>query len=328
MLDERVYTMKKMETILACKYGPMDPKVNLLPDFFTGFEASQRKKIVTEEAFFYKELTAPYSVDVKIKTRYIHFRTKDNAEIAVKVYEPRNMDRPMPVVMFFHGGGFITCSVETHNYVSSFIACNANVVVCSVEYRLAPEHKFPTGLEDCYEAIKWVIANKNGLNVNISRLMVCGDSSGANFSAVLCLMAKERKEFQIANQILIYPVTDLSGTVNKKSIEVYGSVGKDSAHGKGVDIIAAYTNPSDDLSNPYISPILAEDVTGLPPALFIEAECDALVDDGLMYAKRLKDSGVLVICEIYEGMPHAFILRTYEETFKALNDICDYILKF
>jgi len=319
--------MIKMETITECKYGPLNPKVNMEPDFFTCFEADKRKEIVTEEAKFYKELTEPYSVDDKINTKYVSFKTKDGSEIPIKVYEPKNMDKPLPVVVFFHGGGFITCSVETHNFVPSYIACNANVIVCSVEYRLAPEYKFPIGLEDCYESIKWIIENKKELNVDASKLMVCGDSSGANFSAVLCLMAKERKEFQISNQILIYPATDLSGKVYKKSAEAYAPVGGD-ADGKGVDFIALYTNDCDDLSNPYISPLLARNVTGLPPALFISAECDPLLDDGLMYAKKLKDAGVTVDYKIYEGMPHAFILRTYEETFEALNYICNYVEKF
>lgn len=320
--------MKKMDIITECKYGPLDPKVNLEPDFFTCFEASKRDEIVKEEAKFYKELTNPYSVDDKINMRYVYFKTKDGAEIPIKVYEPKNMDKPLPVVVFFHGGGFITCSVETHNFVPAYIASKANVIVCSVEYRLAPEYKFPIGLEDCYESIKWIIANKEELNIDVSKLMVCGDSSGASFSAVLCLMAKDRKEFEISNQILIYPATDFTGTVYKKSEEVYVPVGADSDSGKGVDIIALYTNPSDDLSNPFISPLFAEDVEGLPPALFIEAECDALLDDGLMYAKKLKDAGVSVDYKIYEGMPHAFILRTYEETFEALNYICDYIINF
>jgi acetyl esterase len=313
----------KMHPIVKCKYGPLNPKVDLLPDFFSNFDASIRDEILKEEAKFYKELTKPYSIGERININDIQYKTKDGTQIPLRIYEPRISDFSFPPIMFFHGGGFITCSVETHNFLPSFIAYNANAIVFSVDYRLAPEYKFPIGLEDCYEAILWIKENNKKFNIDFSKLMVCGDSSGGNFAAVVCLMARDRKEFEIVKQILIYPVTDLSGTVDKKSVEIYTPTNEDRK--KGVDYISLYTKSSDNLSNPYLSPLVAEDLTRLPPALFIQAECDSLLDDGLMYAQRLQDASVKVEYKIYKGMPHAFILRTYEETFDALEYICNFI---
>jgi len=310
----------KFKLITEPEYGPLDPKVNLKPDFFSGFIPDKRKEIVTAEAAFYKELTTPYSVDDRIDTWYDGFQAKDKAEIPVKIYKPKNAAEELPVHMFFHGGGFITCSIETHNYVPSYIAANANCMVISVEYRLAPEYKFPIGLEDCYQSIQWVNDQAQNLNVDVTRLSVGGDSAGGNISAVLCLMAKERKEFQISSQVLIYPGTGAYNKFKLRSAEVYPPIGSGD-----MDVMKMYLNETDDPSNLHLSPFLADDVTGFPPALFIEAECDPLLDDGLMYAKKLQDAGVPVQYMIYKGMPHAFILRIYEETFAALNEICTFL---
>lgn len=317
---------KKFETLLKIKYGSLDPKVNLEPDFFTGFDPARRKEIVTEEAAFYHGITQPYSKDDKLEKHYESFTAEDGYEIPVKIYRPKNATGSLPVVMFFHGGGFMTCSVETHDYVPSYLAAEAGVIAINVEYRLAPEYKFPRGLEDCYLACKWAIEHKEKLGIVEDRLFVCGDSSGGNFAAAIALMAKDRKEFDVYGQILIYPVTDVAEAVEKRSLEVYGSVCGTEEHPTPV-LTSYFKNIKADAGKPYASPLLADDLEGLPKALFIQAECDGLVDDGLMYAKRLKDAGVPVECKVYEGMPHAFILRTYSETFEALDQICAFLKK-
>lgn len=316
--------MSMYEPILQCEYGPLDPKVNLEPDFFTGFEASRRTEIVAEEAKFYHSITAPYSVDAELEKRYLTVKAKDGYELPVKVYQPKQAGDNMPALVFFHGGGFMTCSVETHDYVPSYLAAKAKIACFSVEYRLAPEAKFPIGLEDCYTVCKWVAEHAAEFGADAEKLVVCGDSSGGNFAAVIALMAKERKDLHLWKQILIYPVTDLGGAVEKKSARVYAPVGGASESVSPM-LLAYLDDPENDVKNPWVSPMLADDFTDLPSALFIEGECDSLVDDGLIYAKLLQDAGVSVECCIYKGMPHAFILRTYEETFAALNQICAFI---
>lgn len=317
--------MKMFETFMECKYGPLNPKVNLSPDFFSGFQPEKRKEILVEEEKFYRELTAPFSVDSGINTEFFTVPARDNFKIRVKKYTPKHATHPSPVMVFFHGGGFITCSVETHNFVPAYVARNAGITVFSVEYRLAPENKFPTGLEDCYSVIKWIAQNNIPLQIDPRRISVCGDSSGGNFAMVISIMARDRKEFEIHNQVLIYPVTDLTDSIYKKSVEVYGKSKLNTDEKKGVDFISAYLKDGQDRTNPYVSPLFISDTSGIPPTLFIQAECDVFLDDGLMLAKRLQDGGVKVTCEIFEGMPHAFILRTYDETFQALQTICTYL---
>ncbi len=319
--------MNRYVPIQPCDYGPLDPKVDLSPDFFTGFDPARRKEIVTAEARFYRELTRPFSVDDRLTKRYASFTAPDGYEVPVKLYRPKDNGGALPVLVFLHGGGFKTCSVETHDFVPSYIAANAGVMAVSVEYRLAPEHKFPTGLEDCYQAVRWVAANAGALGADAAKIMLCGDSSGGNFVAALTLMARERKEFTVARQVLIYPVTEVTGTVYKRSAEVYAMVGVgDKSASPLAPLMAEYlADPAKEVWSPLVSPMLAEDLSGLPDALFIEAECDALADDGLIYAKLLRDAGVKVRWKVYKGMPHAFVLRTYDETFSALNEICAFV---
>ena len=305
-------------------YGKLADKVNLLPDFFTGFQPERREEIVSAEAKFYHSITEPYSVDDRVDKFYTGFTSYDGCEIKMKVYMPKNITGAIPGWVFAHGGGWMTCSVETHDFVPSYVAANAGIVCFSIEYRLAPEHKFPTGFEDCYAAIKHIAANAENYHVDTARISVGGDSSGGNYAAALALMARDRKEIRLDKQVLIYPATDLTGTVKKASAEVYAPVGA-SDDAPAVSFSEIYCTEPKEAFSPYVSMLLADDLRGLPPALFIQAECDSLCDDGLMYAQRLHDAGVAVECEIYKGMPHAFILRTYEETFAALDRICAYL---
>lgn len=314
----------KYDPIVACNYGPLNPKVDLLPDFFSDFVPEKRKEIVTEEASFYHSITSPYSVDDKLVKNYFDFTSFDGATVQVKAYRPRNVSEPLPALIFVHGGGFMTCSVETHDYVPSYLAANAKIMVFSVEYRLAPEYKYPTGLQDCWSAVQWVYQNAAQLKVNPRRISVGGDSSGGNFAAALALMAK-KEHFVLEKQLLIYPVTDMTGTLEKRSSQVYTMVGGDKDDAGTNSLLQIYTEAGTDPFDALISPVFAQDLSGLPRALFIEAECDALLDDGLIYAKRLQDAGNQVECHIYEGMPHAFVLRTYEETFAALDTMCEFL---
>ena len=317
--------MKNYTPIVDCEYGPLDPKVNLEPDFFTGFEPAKRQEIITMEAAFYRSLTAPYSVDAKLKKSYIDIMTRDG-KVRVKVYRPKNTEGALPAFVFIHGGGFVTCSVETHDFVPTYIAANTNIIAFSIEYSLAPEHKFPKGINDCFDVLKWISENADALGVDPTRITVGGDSSGANFTIALTLMEKAYGSSMINKQVLIYPVTDMSNTIRKQSAEVYKLVGSMDEEGVALNaVFDNYTEPGTDSKDPLISPLLANDLSNLPEALFIEAECDALLDDGLIYAKCLQDAGVKVSFYIYKGMPHAFILRTYEETFDALEKICDFL---
>ena len=164
------------------------------------------------------------------------------------------------------------------------------------------------------------------LGIDPSRVAVGGDSSGGSFSASLTLMARA-EGLPIDRQVLIYPATDLSNIVPKRSAEVYTMVGAadDDDGAPKETLLDTYLPDPALVRDELVTPLIARDLSGLPKALFIQAECDALLDDGLMYARRLKDAGVDVEAHVYRGMPHAFILRTYEETFEALDAICAFM---
>lgn len=313
--------MKRFEPIVNCKFGELASKVDLSPDFFTGFQPENRRSILDQEEAFYHNLTAPYSVDDRIEKKWISVQGEES--IPVKVYAPKGCDSKLPAVVFMHGGGFITCSAETHDYVPSYLAANARVKVFNVEYRLAPEHKYPAGLEDCYTVLRYLTANADALGIDAERISVCGDSSGGNYSAVMCLMARDRGDVKIRSQVLIYPCTEMTGTIPRRSAQVYAPVG---GTPEGETFLQRYLNDENaEAGLPYVSPMLVSDLSNLPPALLITAECDPLADEGLIYAKLLQDAGVPVEYSVYEGMPHAFILRVYSETFDALDRICEYL---
>lgn len=314
------------EPIMKSSYGALDPKVSLEPDFFTGFRPEHRKEITDAEARFYRSITEPYTVDDKLEKSYITVPARDGFHIPIKVYRRKEVKTEAPALMFIHGGGFITCTPETHDYVPSYITAKTGTVCFSIDYRLAPEYKFPVGIEDCADVLEWIFLNAEKLGIDKKRISVGGDSSGGTYTAVLTQLMKNSNKVRIWKQVLIYPATDFSGDIPKKSAEVYTMVGSGGDEKKHEPtFLQRYLNKNEDLRNPMISPLLAKDLSELPEALFIQAECDALCDDGLLYAKRLQDAGVKVACQLYTGMPHAFILRTYDESFSALDKICNFL---
>jgi len=314
------------EPLIKSNYGPLAPKVSLDPDYFTGLKPEHRKAITDREAAFYRSITDYFSVDDQLDKHYVSVTARDGATIPVKVYRPKNTKSQAPALLFIHGGGFITCTPETHDFVPSYIAAKSGTICFSPDYRLAPENKFPTGLNDCEDVLLWIAKNAETLGVDASRISVGGDSSGGNFTAVLTQSMRYSGKVKIHKQVLIYPALDFSGDIPKKSAEVYSMVGTSSDGAEeGPTFLDLYLSQGDDVRDPRISPLLARDFSNLPDVLFIQAECDALCDDGLIYAKLLQDAGVKVHCFLYTGMPHAFILRTYKETFDALDRICGFL---
>ncbi len=183
------------------------------------------------------------------------------------------------------------------------LANRANCVVVSVDYRLAPEHKFPAAAEDSYAAVKWVVDHADSINVDANRVAVGGDSAGGNLAAVVALMARDKGEISLAYQMLIYPVTNHSYATESYTENADGYLlTKDSM----IWFWNHYLNNEEDGQNPYASPLLASDLSGLPPALVLTGEFDPLRDEGEAYAKRLQEAGVQVEATRYDGMIHGF----------------------
>ena len=262
------------------------------------------------------------SVYTKLKTISIMNTSfeREGYRVPVRVHYPEG-EGPFPVVVFFHGGGFTLNNLDIYDSVHRYLSKFGNALVISIEYRLAPENKFPTGVEDCYAGLEWAFQNASKYRGDVSSLTVCGDSAGGNFASVVSLMARDRKGPKIHKQILIYPAVTFekltSYSAKRYEKGYFLEMGEDAS---GLD--AYFHDPDKERSNPYASPLLAESHKGLPPAVFISAECDPIVDHALIYAARLEDEGVPVEFHLYQGMLHGFINRTFGKTFEALDAVC------
>ncbi|KKB38692.1 alpha/beta hydrolase [Bacillus thermotolerans] len=226
----------------------------------------------------------------------------ENEEIGIRVYTPEGQG-PFPIFVYYHGGGWVIGDLETVDASCREIANQTNSVVVSVDYRLAPEYKFPTPVKDSYAALQWVSENADSINGNASNIVVGGDSAGGNLSAVMSLLAREQNGPEISAQVLIYPVTSLD--FNTKSYEEFKE-----GYGLDKDLMIwfgdYYINNEEDKKNVLAAPLLAADLSNLPPAFVITAENDVLRDEGMAYAKRLREAGVEVeeVCE--KGLIHGY----------------------
>ncbi len=224
----------------------------------------------------------------------------DGAEIGARVYTPAGAG-PHPVVVFFHGGGFVICDLETHDNVARTICRDAAAAVVSVDYRLAPEHRFPVAPQDSFAATKWVAAHAAELDVDASRLAVCGDSAGGNLSAVVTQMARDHGGPSICFAALIYPGTDMTAT---------GGSLEDNAKGYFLEMddiewfVRQYINDDEDRLNPMASPALHPKLGDLPPCFIATCEFDPLVDQGEAYGEALRANGVAVETKRYAGLIH------------------------
>jgi acetyl esterase len=224
-------------------------------------------------------------------------------EIPVRIYWP-NAAGIQPAIVYYHGGGHVIGSLDSHDLVARNLCGGAEAVVVSVDYRMGPEHRFPAAVDDSVAALDWVAANAASLGADSDRLGVHGDSAGANLAAVVALIARDWGSPSLRLQSLVYPVADFR--MGSESYKKY-------ATGCGVLTADAmkwfrghYLRTIDDAKDWRASPLLVKSLKGVAPAIIIAAECDVLHDEGLAYAERLKAAGVAVEYRKYAGMIHAF----------------------
>jgi len=226
------------------------------------------------------------------------------APIQIRIYTPvAGGGTALPVLVYFHGGGFVIGDLETHDPLCRTLANETGAKVVAVDYRLAPEHKFPAAPDDSYAAVKWVETNAASLGVDPNRIAVGGDSAGGNLAAVVCQMAKQKGGPHIVFQLLIYPVTQMrADTGSMKSFAEGYFLEK-----RTMDwFFDQYTTPGIDPNDPRVSPLAAADLSGLPRAYVVTAGFDPLRDEGKAYADKLNRAGVAAVYVDYPSMIHGF----------------------
>jgi acetyl esterase len=231
-------------------------------------------------------------------------------KLRVRIYRPEPTKAASDrVVLFFHGGGFYLGNLETHDHVCRALCKNAGVTVVAVDYRLAPEHKFPAAVEDCYAALRWAANNAVARGWNAGRIALVGDSAGGTLVAAVCLLARQRRGPVIAFQVMVYPALTVEDGLDFPSRVELGNGDYFISFADFKFFRDLYLEDVDrDAANPLASPIRAKDFRGLPPALVVAAEFDPCRDENLCYAELLKAAGVAVEYVCFEGTIHPFYL--------------------
>jgi acetyl esterase len=241
---------------------------------------------------------------------------RDADGVPVRIYRP-SADPNLPIFVALHGGGWTIGSVEQYDGIARWLANASGAVVVSVDYRLAPEHPYPAPLDDCFTALKWAAAHASEIGGDASRIAIGGDSAGGNLAAVCALLARDAGGPQLALQALIYPVTDVDfGTASYV----------DNGEGYLLEaeqmrwFVESYTAGKVDPADWHVSPLRATDLAGVAPAVVLTAEYDPLRDEGELYAERLRDAGVDVEYECFEGMIHSFFgLPAFDKAHDAMD---------
>jgi acetyl esterase len=225
--------------------------------------------------------------------------------LPARFYVPGDLpsDRPAPLLVYFHGGGWVIGDLDTHDGVCRFLAAAAGTAVLSIDYRLAPEHPFPAAVEDAWASFAWALDSAAALGVDPARIAVGGDSAGGNLAAVVSLLTRGAGGAMPAMQLLIYPVTDSAGEMRSRKLFAEGFMLT-----KGdMDLFEAhYLPPGSDAHDPRVSVFEIPDLSGLPPAYVATAGFDPLRDEGEAYALRMREAGVRVALRRHPGLIHGF----------------------
>jgi len=302
---------------------PVDPQIQALLDKGTGVPATHTLPVDVARAQYEARIalmTAPADV------AGVREQTIDGpgGSLRIRIYTPHGTG-PFPLLVFFHGSGFVLCSLDTHDGMCRNLCSGARCVVASVDYRLAPEHKFPAGIDDCLHATRWAAAHAAELGGDAHRMAVGGDSAGGNMAAVTALRLRDEGGTALCGQLLLYPVTDYHtpGTASyEENAEGYGLT-RDTMKW----FWAHYLNDASEGVHPHASPLRSPDLSRLPPALVITAEYDPLRDEGELYAKKLRAAGVPAIQTRYDGVNHGFMfwVGAVDRAGLAMQEACKWL---
>ena len=282
---------------------PLDPQMKAILDamaasgqraFHTMEPAAARKQMAQFVAKATPELVA------KVEDRKI---PGAGGAIPIRIYTPAGAG-PHGALVYFHGGGWVLGDIQMTDQPCRMLANASGCVIASVEYRLAPEHKFPAAPEDCYVATEWVSANAAALGIDSARIAVGGTSAGGTLAVVVAMMARDRGRPALAFQLLIYPAT--TSELTSKSQQEFANDGYILSRADMEWFWGHYLASAAERTNPYACPAYAKTLRGLPQALVMTAEFDPLRDEGEAFAARLREEGVAATLKRYEGVTHGF----------------------
>ncbi len=306
--------------------GELDPQAKALLDEIAEADGNQFNKMTPEEAresFLEESWIGKVDQSVKISKRMI---PGPAGEIPTHIYTPEGNEK-LPILIFFHGGGYVLGKLQEFDPLCSYFAAGTPCVVVSVDYRLAPENKYPAAIEDAMAAIKWVNENAALIQGDPDRIVLAGDSAGGNLAAVTTIKIRDEKIAKLSGQILICPWMDES-THDRDSYRYFG---------KGLWLSEAnvnwcrnhYLENQGQASDPKVSPLLTEDLSNLPPAFIMTAEFDVLRDEAKEYANVLGKAGIDVEYKEFKGMLHDFITvpGLFEKAKEAVEDVCQVLKK-
>ena len=241
------------------------------------------------------------------------YRTSDRlipgpgSELPIRIYQPREAkpDERFPVLIWYHGGGFVIGDLDTHDSACRLLANQADCMVVAVDYRLAPEFKFPAGVEDCMATLRWVAHHAREIGADAERIAVGGDSAGANLATVAAILARDEGYPKVVFQLLVYPCVapEPETASHRKFADGYLLTRNTITW-----FYKLYLRGQKDVNDFRFAPLLRDDLSNLPPALILVAGYDPLRDEGVEYSKRLIEAGNRVVLTNYEGMVHGFYL--------------------
>ncbi|MFI6055773.1 alpha/beta hydrolase [Streptomyces violascens] len=288
----------------------LDPQIDaLLKQLSEGGGPAPESQTVSENRALVSSLVALAGSPEPVSNVHDTMAAAKGVEVPIRIYAPVGVSRsgPLPVTVFFHGGGWVLGDLDSQDHIARVMANRSGTIVVSVDYRLAPEHRFPAAIEDAYTALTWVAANASSFDGDGQNIAVFGESAGGNLAAALVQEAQRRGGPRIALQVLAYPAVDRFDD----SPSMYENMAGPLLTRSWLEWFwGLYLTTPDEGADPRVSPASTDDLTGLPPAVIVTAEHDPLRDQGDRYAQRLADAGVPVRHLPVRGATHAFFSFT------------------